>query len=246
MQTARAEVKQSASGWHLIKVRMAPYRALLLYVLAALPLAAVESAPSVLARMDAEAASFRQITAKVTNTTYTAVLSDTTRESGVMRMRRNGNKIQMRTDFTGTNARSYAFDGASGQVYYPKINTVQIYDLGRNRALVDQFLILGFGSSGTDLKKNYSIRTAGEDEVAGGKTTRLELVPLSAKVKEQIQKVELWIPMDAGHPVQQKFYQPGGDYYLFTYSDIKLNQNLPEDEFHLKIPANARREYPQK
>jgi outer membrane lipoprotein-sorting protein len=126
------------------------------------------------------------------------------------------------------------------------MNTVQVYDVGKSRSLVDQFVLLGFGTSGKELAKNYTVNATGEDIVKGRNTTRLELVPRSAKVKEQITKVELWIPLDAGHPVQQKFYQPGGDYYLVTYSDVQLNPNLPDDAFRLKLPANVKREYPQK
>ena len=33
------------------------------------------------------------------------------------------------------------------QIYYPKSNTVEEYDLGKERAMIDQFLLLGFGSS---------------------------------------------------------------------------------------------------
>ena len=32
--------------------------------------------------------------------------------------------------------------------------------------------------------------------------------------------------MTARYPVQQKFIQPSGDYYLFTYRDVKVNPQL--------------------
>jgi outer membrane lipoprotein-sorting protein len=82
--------------------------------------------------------------------------------------------------------------------------------------------------------------------VNGEKATRLKLVPKSAKILEQIKNVELWIPLNAGHPVQQKVIQPGGDYYLFTYSDLKLNPGLPPDAFRLKLPADVHKEFPTK
>ncbi len=221
------------------------FKAAVLSIFCALSLAA-ENTQSVLARLDRESKSFRQITAKLTRATHTAILNDTTSESGRMWMRRAGRNVSIRTEIIEPEARAYSFEGNTGQVYYPKMNTVQIYDVGKSRTLVDQFLLLGFGTSGTDLAKNYTVDAAGEDVLKGQKTTRLELVPRSPKVKEQITKVELWVPLDAGHPVQQKFYQPGGDYYLVTYSDVQLNPNLPDDAFRLKLPANVKREYPQK
>ncbi|HWR49776.1 MAG TPA: outer membrane lipoprotein carrier protein LolA [Bryobacteraceae bacterium] len=205
-----------------------------------------ESTQSVLARLEKESGAFRQVTAKLTKATHTAILDDTTTESGRIWMRRAGKTVSVRTEIVEPEARAYSFEGDTGQVYYPKMNMVQIYDVGKSRSLVDQFVLLGFGTSGKDLAKNYTVNAVGEEAVAGRKTTRVELIPRSPKVKEQITKVELWIPLDAGHPVQQKFYQPGGDYYLVTYSDVQLNSNLPDNAFRLKLPSDVKREYPQK
>ncbi len=205
-----------------------------------------QDAPDALERLDRQASAFRQVTARLMRATYTAILNDTTKESGQMWLRREGRNTQARIELFEPDPRSYSIEGATANIYYPKINTVQIWDLGKNKSLVDQFLLLGFGSSGKDLARNYSIKAAGEEVVAGRKTTRLVLVPKSDKVKEQFEKIDLWIPLEAGYPIQQKLYQPGGDYYLVTYSDVQINSNLPDTAFRLKLPANVKREYPQK
>lgn len=224
---------------------MRPIPALLLLSVAA-GLASAEPLDQVLARMDKEAAIFRQMTAKFTRTDFTAVLNDTRQESGVMWMRKSGKKLEMRGEFTGQDARSFGFRDSKGQLFYPKINTVQIYDLGRQRSLLDQFLLLGFGSSGSEIARNYSIKVAGEEAVGGRRTTRIELVPKSQQVMDQIQKVYLWIPDNAGHPVQQQFMQPGGNYNKVVYSDIQINPNLPDSDFQLNLPPGVKKEYPQR
>jgi outer membrane lipoprotein-sorting protein len=208
--------------------------------------ASAETLDQVLARVNKEAASFRKMTAKFTKTQFIAVLNDTSQESGILWMKKSGKKLEMRGEVTGTDARSFGFRDSKGEIFYPKINTVQIYDLGKERSLVDQFLLLGFGSSGSDIAKTYSMKTAGEETVNGIKTTRLELVPKSQKVLEQIQKVYLWIPDNAGHPVQQQFMQPGGNYYKVVYSDMQINPNLPDSEFSLKLPPGVKKDYPQR
>lgn len=205
-----------------------------------------ETVDAVLARMDKEAAGFRQISSKLKKSDYTAALNDSDSESGEMWLRRNGHDAIMRTEFALPQHRSVAVEGGKAQIYYPKIRTVQIYDLGKAGALVDQFLVLGFGSSGKEIAKNYTVALGGEEMVNGEKTTRLELTPKSSKVQDQIKKVELWIPQGAGHPVQQRVTQPNGDYYLFTYSDIKLNPGLADSAFRLNLPSDVKREYPQK
>jgi outer membrane lipoprotein-sorting protein len=221
------------------------FRAAILSLLLFIPLAA-DNTQEVLARLDREAAAFRQVTARLTRATHTAVLNDTTKETGQMWLRRAGKNVLVRTEMADPDPRSYSFDGSTGQLYYPKINTVQIWELGKSRSLVDQLLLLGFGSSGKELAKNYTIAAAGEETVGGRSATRIELTPKSAKLKEQFEKVELWIAPGAGYPIQQKFHQPGGDYYLVTYSDVRINPELPESAFRLKLPADVKREYPQK
>jgi outer membrane lipoprotein-sorting protein len=220
--------------------------ALIVFSTYAAPAVAAESTSSVLARMDREAGSFRDMTAAVHKVTYTSALDDSSRESGTVWMKKDPSSVLMRTEIAGQDPRSVAVQGNTAQIYYPKIRTVQIYDLGKNREMVEQFLMLGWGSSSHDLQKNYTIRVAGEETIAGQKAIRLELVPKSRKALEQVQRVDLWLPVSGGHPIQQKILQPGGDYYLISYSDIKLNTNVPAEALNLKIPQDAKKQYPQK
>lgn len=209
--------------------------------------AAPEAVDAVLARMDKESAGFRDLSAQLTKTTYTAVLNDTSRESGQVWMKRAGRReMVMRVEFTGTNPRAMGFQDSKGQIYYPKINTVQVYDLGKTRSLVDQFLLLGFGTSGKELAKNYAIKLVGQEAVAGRQCSRLQLTPKSEEIKKHVTEVGLWIPLDAGYPIQQRFLQPGGDFILFTYSDLRINPALPDSAFRLNVPKDAKVEYPQK
>lgn len=207
---------------------------------------AAETVQAVLSRMDQEAAAFHQVQAKVRKAAFTAVLNDTSEESGTMWLKRASRDLSMRVEITQPEPRSVGVEGAKALIYYPKINTVQIYDLGKQRGLVDQFLVLGFGSHGRDILKNYNVTVSGEETIAGQKTSRLELLPKDKQVQEQFKKIELWVPVNAGHPIRERLLQPGGDYYLFTYSDIQMNPNLPDNQFRLNLPAGVKKDYPQK
>jgi len=46
--------------------------------------------------------------------------------------------------------------------------------------------------------------------------------------------------------VQQKFYEPGGDYIMSTYTNMKLAPTLPDSALTLHIPKGAKVEHPQK
>jgi outer membrane lipoprotein-sorting protein len=216
-------------------------------LLAAVALVAAQPLDEVLAKMDTAAAAFRVVSAKVQKLTHTAVINDTSEESGeVIMFRPKPRETRMLIHFGPPDTRSIAFHDRTVEIYYPKIKTVQEYDLSKQRELVDQFLLLGFGTPGKDLKKDFNIRVLGEENVSGQQTDRLELVPKSKKAREQLEKVELWISQSGGYPVRQKFYQPSGDYTTITYTDIKINPNVSEDAVKLNLPAGVKREYPQR
>jgi outer membrane lipoprotein-sorting protein len=211
------------------------------------PAAAAETLDAVLARMDQEAAAFHDLNGQLVKTTYTAVLNDTSKEAGEVWIQRAGRRdMRMRIEFTGANPRAIEFHASKAEIYYPKIRTVQVYDLGKSRSLIDQFLLLGFGTPGRELSKGYKMKVIGEDAAGGQACTRLQLTPVSQEVLKYVTQVELWIPLDAGHPVQQRFLQPGGDFVLIAYSGIRLNPNLPETSFRLDLPKDVKVEYPQK
>jgi outer membrane lipoprotein-sorting protein len=209
-------------------------------------LAAADGLKDVLANMDKAAASFQSVTAKIRKVAHTAVLNDDDVESGSMWMMREGKNLRMRIEFTEPDPRSVGFQGRRAEIYYPKINTVQEYDLGQHRELVEQFLMLGFGTRGSDLTKDYKVKLVGPAKLDATETDQLELVPKSKKALKRLTRVELWVARDGGYPVQQKFYWPSDDTTTITYSEIKLNPSLTTADVALKLPPGAKREYPQK
>ncbi len=213
--------------------------------LPALVLAATLS--QILQTMDESAAAFRSMSAKVRRVAHTAVINEDSVDAGTMYLKRpRPHDLRMLVDLTEPDPKSVAYQGRKVEIFFPKIQTVQEYDLGKSKDLVEQYLLLGFGSSGKELSAAYDIRALGEETVAGQKATRLELIPKSKQVLEHLNKVELWISDSGGYPVQQKLYMPGGDYTLITYTDIKVNPDLPDGALRLKLPKNVKREFPQK
>jgi hypothetical protein len=57
--------------------------------------------------------------------------------------------------------------------------------------LIDQFLLLGFGSSGKEIAKSYTVKVAGDEKINGVNTTRVLLTPKSSKVRELLKSVEM-------------------------------------------------------
>ena len=221
---------------------------LLYSIFLALPLAAFGvTSDDVLAKLDQNAPKFSGMTADLTRLTYTKVIDDKTTEQGTIALKKQGPKdFQVLIDFSKPDPRTVAFRGRKAEIYYPKIKTVQEIDLGKRTDLMDQFMLVGFGTSGKELKANYSVKLVGEESIAGQKAHRLQLTPLKTTAASKLQPLELWISDAGGYPVQQKFVQPSGDYHLFTYQDVKLNPPLGDEALRMKLPKGVKREFPQK
>jgi outer membrane lipoprotein-sorting protein len=205
------------------------------------------SLAATLARMDEAAAKFKGLQADVQKISHTAVINEDTVEAATIAVKRpKPNDIRVLFDFKPPNPKQVAIAGVKAAIYYPEINTVQEWDMGKDRSLVEQFMLLGFGSNSKDLGSAYSIRLGGPETVAGQKAARIELIPKSQDVLEHLKRVDLWISDTMGIAVQQKLFEPGGDYLLATYTNIKLRPNLPDSLVKLDLPKSVKREYPQK
>ena len=201
---------------------------------------------AVYARMDRAAAEFKGLTAGLRRVTHTDFANEDTVDVGTVKLKRlKPHDTRMLIEFTKPDPKTVAFQGKKAEIYYPRMLTVDEYDLGKNRDLVEKFMLLGFGTTSKDLQSEYDIRLVGAEMVSGQKASELELIPKSKDVMQQIKRFELWIADSNGLPVQLKYY-PSGQNILITYSDIKLNPNLSDAELKLQLPKGVKRAYPQK
>jgi outer membrane lipoprotein-sorting protein len=199
----------------------------------------------VLAQMDAAAKSFKTTEASVVWDQYQKVINETETQKGRIYFRREGGEVQMAADFVEPDKKYVIYSGGKVQVYQPKIDQVSEYDPGKNRGDVESFLVLGFGGGGRDLFKSYVLRFVGSETVNGVKAEKLELIPKSARLRNNIARILLWIDPDKGISVQQQFFEPDGNYRLAKYSDIRINQALPENAFKLKTTKKTKFVSPQ-
>ena len=139
-----------------------------------------------------------------------------------------------------------SFDGATVSLYYPKIKTVQIYDVGDKKNMIDQFLLLGFGATGTELQAAYEVSWVGTEPIAGKPASHIQLIPKSKEVLQRLKKAELWIDDATGAPVQQRFVtSASGDFMLVTYTSMKPNTAVSDGSLKLSYPKGVQIERPQ-
>jgi outer membrane lipoprotein-sorting protein len=194
---------------------------------------------AVLKKMDAAAASFRATQADFEWDRYEKVIDEVDDiQSGTIYYRRAGKEIDMMADITKPDKKYVLFRDGKISVYQPKPDQVTVYDAGKNRAEVENYLVLGFGGSGQDLMKSWDVTYLGPETIGGIATAKLKLVPKSEKVRGTFAQILLWID-DRGLSVQQQLFEPQGDYRLAKYSNIRTKDKLPDEVFKLKTTGKT-------
>jgi outer membrane lipoprotein-sorting protein len=152
----------------------------------------------------------------------------------------------MRIEIAKPDPRTILRTGESLFVYTPKINRVEEYNLGKNRAMVDQYVLLGFGTRSENIRKSYLIAVSSEEELDQRKTVVIELTPKSDEIRNQISKIQMWIDASSWLPIQQKFFEAGsGDYFLFHYTNVIKNLKIGDAKFKQDWPKSVTRVKPR-
>lgn len=219
---------------------------MLALVLPATRAAQASAAPNletVLKLMDSAAKDFHSLTADIEHIKYTAVVQDTSTELGQIIVRKDG---KMRIDFKSPDPRTILRNGDNLYIYTPKIRRVEEYNLGKNRAMADQYLALGFGTKSETLKKTYEVTLVGEEEFDGKKTILLQLIPKAESVRTQLTKIQMWVDQSSWLPLQQKFFEAGsGDYFLSHYTNVMKNLKINDSKFKPDWPKDVKVEKPR-
>jgi outer membrane lipoprotein-sorting protein len=206
--------------------------------------------------MDAAAANFRNAQAEFEWDTYEKVIDEVDEvQSGTIYFRRNGKDIEMMAvvkmagsdlQHLKSEPKYVLYSGGKVSMYQPKPDTLTVYDLGKSRADLESYVVLGFGGSGQDLVKAFDVTYAGAEVIDKVSTAKLQLIPKSDKFRNTYNKILLWIDLEKGISVQQQFFSPQGDYRLTKYSSIQLNQKkISDDVFKLRTTSKTQQISPK-
>ena len=199
------------------------------------------SLEGVLRQLDSSSKGFHALSADVERTKVTVVVNDKSTEDGTILVRDDKMLLEMKAP----NARTILRTGDNLYLYTPGLNRVEEYNLGQHRALVDQYLLLGFGMSGHELQKSYTVALLGEPTLGDKKTAELELTPKSQEAQAQISKIQIWLDESSWLPVQQQFNEAGGDYFVIRYTKMVKNPKISDAAFKPKWPKGTEKMKPQ-
>lgn len=191
----------------------------------------------VVEQLNKTAERFHTVTASLEFTKVTVVVNDRSTETGRLHFTKKG-KILI--EFLNPEPKEVLFTGNKAQIYFPKMSQIQEYDLGKHRALVEQYLLLGFGTKGDELRDSYLLTILKESKLDGRAVLQLELTPKDERLRSQLHKIHLWLDLASWLPVQQKFFEVGGDYFETRYADMKVNVTIPASKQRLSAPRGTK------
>jgi outer membrane lipoprotein-sorting protein len=194
----------------------------------------------VLSQMNEAAKRLKTVSANLEYTKVTVLVNDKSTETGQIFYHKSKNP-EIRIDFQKPDRKVILFKKNKAEIYFPKINQIQEYDLEQKSELMQQFLLLGFGQETGELKKSYRVRFLKEEDLEGDTTALLELLPRKESIAAQLVKVQIWISEESWLPVQQKFFESDGDYLIARYTGVRVNRALPGSSFDLKAAPDAKR-----
>jgi outer membrane lipoprotein-sorting protein len=199
------------------------------------------SLEAVLKQMDAAAAQFRNAEADFKADNYEKVVNETDTQTGKIYFRRTSKgEMQMASQIQSPDEKEVVYADGKIRVYQPKIAQVNEYDAGKNRSEIESFLVLGFGGGGRELQQQFEVQLAGDEDVNGVKTAKLELSPKDPKVKNMFDRIVIWIDPVRAISLKQQFFEPSGNYRLTYYSNIRLNTKISDDVFKLHTTGHTK------
>ncbi|GGG94209.1 LolA family protein [Silvibacterium dinghuense] len=194
----------------------------------------------VLSQMDAAAAKFQSAQAEVSADQYTAVVDSHDMQTGTIAFRRAGKATEMvmhiKTDNGQPSLKDVLYKGSEIDFYQPALKQETILAAS---AEYEKYLSLGFGGSGKELAADWNIKYLGTETIDGVETAKLDLTSKSGP-NQNFSHITIWVDSARSVSLRQQVFQPGGDYRLANYSNIKLN-GVPESAFTLKLPADVQK-----
>jgi outer membrane lipoprotein-sorting protein len=180
--------------------------------------------------------------AKISEKKYTAILKefDTPKTGDFYLARAKDGSTMMRRDISSPAREILTLKGEVATVYQPKIKQARIANLGKHTDKAAEFLAFGIGRPPADLQKNYDISYIGDESVGGSPCAMLSLKPKDPKMAAYYSLIVMWVQKSSGIPLQYKLQEAGtNDYLLETFSDEKLNINIPESKFEPNLPKDV-------
>jgi outer membrane lipoprotein-sorting protein len=193
----------------------------------------------VLRQMDAASLRFQSAEANFRWDLYEKVVKETTTQTGNIYFKKQGTTTVMGAKIVSPSAKFLEYRDGRLRLFDPGTDHLTIVTSKGNQAQMESFLTLGFGGSGKDIVKAWTISDLGDETVDGVQTAKLDLVPKDPAVRNNCTHMTIWVDPARGISLKQSFYMPSGDYRTAVYSDIKYDQKVDEKPYQIKTDSKT-------
>ncbi len=217
-------------------------------VAALLPSAALAAAQpkpghldEVLRQMDTASLKFQSAEASFHWDLYEKVIQQvTTQQAGTIYFRREDGKTVMGAKMISPSVKLIDYKDSVLRLFdVPTDHLTTVHSKGSQ---MESFLTLGFGGSGKDLVKTWTISDLGMETVDGVETAKMDLVSKDPSVRSNISHVIIWVDPVRDVSLKQVFYLTSEDYRTAVYTDIRLNGKVDERPYQIKTDSKTTRD----
>jgi outer membrane lipoprotein-sorting protein len=193
---------------------------------------------SVIRQLDAASAKFKSAEADFQWDFYERVVRQTTTQHGSIYFKKNGSNLEMGAKINPPGPKFFSFKGNQLAVFDPATKDLKVFPAGKNKAQYESFLTLGFGGSGSDLIKAWTVNYLGTEPLSDGSTTittsKLDLVSKDPNVRNMFTHITIWVDLSRGISLKQQFFTPSDDYRTTIYTNIRYNQPINTKPYEYK------------
>ena len=193
---------------------------------------------TVLRQMDAASAKFRSAEADFKWDLYQRVVRETTTQTGTIYFTKNGTALQMGAKVAPPEAKTVEYKGATLTLFDPSTDHETVMKAGANQATYESFLTLGFGGSGKDLEKVWTVTDQGSEQMNDGATNvkveKLDLVSKDPNARNTFTHVTIWVDPVRGISLKQMFFTPSEDVRTAVYTHVRYNEKVDLGKFAIK------------
>ena len=140
----------------------------------------------------------------------------------------------LRVEVGGDQPRTVLFSPPFLYTHRHANQVVEISDVRSNPHLLGQYILLGFATTGKDLKQHFDVRLVENSTLNGKPVLNFLLTPKPKKSKEAagaIARIQLWVDPQNGLPVQHEIVHAAGEVqlrirYLSVSRDDELSNSL--------------------
>jgi hypothetical protein len=197
----------------------------------------------VLRQMDAASEKFKSAQADFRWDLYERVVKETSTQTGTIYFMRDGALMEMGAKVLPPSAKVLEYRRGQLSLFDPGANHLILMTAGAKQAQYESFLTLGFGGSGRDMAKAWTISDLGTEPISDGEkmvsAEKLDLVAKDPGVRNMFTHIVIWIDPARAISLKQQFFMPSEDVRTSLYTHIRYNEKVDTRPFAIKTDKNT-------